>query len=389
MKEFGTRQKAFERRQMLSSAAAYALFALLAGRAALFLSGARTAAADSERDKAVAELKALTRSVDKARAEQAAVAAAHRSAAEAYRMMTDLPGERRLEGVTALAKMDQSKLDPFERQALVDRAAALRHELGQAAFERGKDAFRKNDWAAATDEFSRSLTMEPSGSQQLEASFRLGAALVRQHKYEPAIAPLKTFLEMDRGSKNREAAMSLLAQAYAQTGNREQAVAVVRETLPVKGALSGAEVADARVTTRRRTWWRRLPCRRRLLRRVRSPPPQRPLSEAMWTRRPRAGPRRSRPSPSPPPVSCPPRRRHTGASALTPWPRPAAARDVLREWSIRSQPALGTRPARATPRRRRFEQAASVRERLRACPGTGAGWTLPPRAGHRSAKTPT
>ena len=60
MKAFGARQKAFERRQMLSSAAAYALFALLAGAAALFLSGARTSAADSERDKAVAELRTRT-----------------------------------------------------------------------------------------------------------------------------------------------------------------------------------------------------------------------------------------------------------------------------------------------------------------------------------------
>jgi hypothetical protein len=161
MKAFERRQKAFDRRQMLSSAAAYALFALLAGGAALLLSGARTAVADSERDKAVAELKALTRSIDKDRTERAAVAAARRSAGEAYRMMTDLPGERRLEGITALAKMDQSKLDPFERQALADRAVALRHELGQAAFERGKEAFRNKEWAVATDELSRSLTMEP------------------------------------------------------------------------------------------------------------------------------------------------------------------------------------------------------------------------------------
>jgi len=249
MKAFGARQKQFDRRQMLSSGAAYTLFALLAGGAALFLSGARTSAADSERDRAVAELKAFTRSIEKDRAEQAAVAAVRRSAGEAYRMMTDLPGERRLEGVTALAKMDQSKLDPFERQALADRAAALRRELGQAAFERGKEAFRNKDWALATDELSRSLTMEPSESQQIEASFRLGAALVRQHKYEPAITPLKTFLEKDKGSKNREVAMSLLAQAYEQTGNREQAATVARELPPVKRALPAAEGVDARLTT--------------------------------------------------------------------------------------------------------------------------------------------
>jgi tetratricopeptide (TPR) repeat protein len=267
VKAFGARQKDFERRQMISSAAAYALFALLAGTAALLLSGARASAANGERDKAVAELKTLTQAIEKERADQAAVAAARRSATEAYRAMTELPGDRRLEGVTALGKVDQSKLDPLERQALADRAAALRRELGQTAFERGRAAFRRNEWPAATEDLSRFLAMQPTEpEQQLEASFMLGNALVQQRKYEPAIGPLKTFVEKDRRSKNREWAMTLLAQAYEQTGKPEQAASVAREALgmyPVsqftpmlkarlsaaKRAMSGAEGGDAGVTT--------------------------------------------------------------------------------------------------------------------------------------------
>ena len=266
VKAFGARQKEFERRQMLSSAAAYALFALLAGTAALLLSGARASAANGERDKAVAELKTLTQSIEKERADQAAVAAARRAATDAYRMMTELPGDRRLEGITALARVDQSKLDPLERQALADRAAVLRRELGQTAFERGKAAFRRNEWAAATEDLSRFLAMQPTEPEQLEASFMLGNALVQQRKYEPAIGPLKTFVEKDRRSKNREWAMTLLAQAYEQTGKPEQAAAVAREALGMypasqftpmlkarlsaaKRALSGAEGTDAGVTT--------------------------------------------------------------------------------------------------------------------------------------------
>ncbi len=267
VKAFGARQKEFERSQRISSAAAYALFALLAGTGALLLSGARASAANGERDKAVAELKTLTQAIEKERADQAAVAAARRSATEAYRMMTELPGDRRLEGITALAKVDQSKLDPLERQALADRAAALRRELGQTAFERGRSAFRRNEWAAATEDLSRFLAMQPTEpEQQLEASFMLGNALVQQRKYEPAIAPLKTFVEKDRRSKNREWAMTLLAQAYEQTGKPEQAASVARDALGMypasqftpmlkarlssaKRAMSGAEGTDAGVTT--------------------------------------------------------------------------------------------------------------------------------------------
>jgi len=267
VKAFGARQKDFERRQKLSSAAAYALFALLAGTAAVLLSGARASAANGERDKAMAELKTLTQAIEKERGDQAAVAAARRSATEAYRMMTELPGDRRLEGITALAKVDQSKLDPLERQALADRSAALRRELGQTAFDRGKAAFRRNEFAAATEDLSRFLAMQPTEpEQQLEASFMLGNALVQQRKYEPAIGPLKTFVEKDRRSKNREWAMTLLAQAYEQTGKPEQAAAVAREALgmyPVsqftpmlkarlataKRAMSGGDGTDAGVTT--------------------------------------------------------------------------------------------------------------------------------------------
>ena len=265
VKAFGARQKEFERRQMLSSAAAYALFALLAGTAALLLSGARASAANGERDKAVAELKTLTQSMEKERADQGAIAAARRSATDAYRMMTELPGDRRLEGITALAKVDQNKLDPLERQALADRAAALRRELGQTAFDRGKAAFRRNEWAAATEDLSRFLAMQPPEPDQIEASFMLGNALVQQRKYEPAIAPLKTFVEKDRRSKNREWAMTLLAQAYEQTGKPDQAANVAREALGMyppsqftpmlkarlsaaKRALSATDGTDAGVT---------------------------------------------------------------------------------------------------------------------------------------------
>jgi tetratricopeptide (TPR) repeat protein len=252
VKAFGARQRDFERRQRLSSAAAYTLFALLAGTAAVLLSGARASAANGERAKAVAELKTLTESLEKERAEQTTVAAARRAAGEAYRMMTELPGDRRLEGITALTRVDQSKLAPLERQALADRASALRHELGQTAFERGKSAFRRSEWAAATEDLSRFLAMQPSEPEELEASFLLGNALVQQRKFEPAVAPLKRFVEKDRRSRNREWAMTLLAQAYEQTGHPDQAAAVAREALGMYPASQFTPLLKARLSSAKR-----------------------------------------------------------------------------------------------------------------------------------------
>jgi tetratricopeptide (TPR) repeat protein len=252
VKSFALRQKEFERRQLMSSAAAYALFALLAGAAAFLLSGARSSAANQERDKAVGDLKALTQSVEKERGEQASTESARRAAAEAYRMMTELPGDRRLEGITALAKVDQSKLDPLERRALADRAASLRQELGQTAFERGKTAFRRNEWQGATEELSRFLAMNPPEQDQLEASFMLGNALIQQRKFEAAVAPLQRFVEKDRRSKNREWAMTLLAQAYEQTGHPDRAAAVAREALGTYPASQFTPLLKARLASAKR-----------------------------------------------------------------------------------------------------------------------------------------
>ena len=252
VKSFAVRQKEFERKQRLSSAAAYALFALLAGMAALLISGARASLARGERDRAVAELKALTETVEKERADQAAVAVARKSAAEAYRMMTDLPGDRRGEGLAALAKVDQRLLDPLERQALADRAAALRRELGQAAFDRGRAAFRRNDWQAAVDELTRFLAMQPPEQDQLDASFLLGSALMQQRKYQAAVPPLQRFVENDKRSKNREWAMALLAQAQEQTGHPELAAAVAREALGTYPASQFSPMLRARLASAKR-----------------------------------------------------------------------------------------------------------------------------------------
>ena len=69
---------------------------------------------------------------------------------------------------------------------------------------------------------------------------------------EPAIAPLKTFVEKDRRSKNREWAMTLLAQAYEQTGKPDQAASVAREALGMYPASQFTPMLKARLSTAKR-----------------------------------------------------------------------------------------------------------------------------------------
>src|SRR4051812_3486800 len=138
LKMVGKRQEDFQKRQWISSGAAYVAFAVIAVGGGLMISTARTAGAGAEKERLEKQVADLTQQVDKQKAEAQGLATAQRNASEVYRAMTTLPGDERLKGVDQLVKLDTSKLSMLERQALTDKADQLRREIGQAAFERGK-----------------------------------------------------------------------------------------------------------------------------------------------------------------------------------------------------------------------------------------------------------
>jgi tetratricopeptide (TPR) repeat protein len=146
-------------------------------------------------------------------------------------MMTGLPGEERLKGIDALAKLDQARLSPFGRQVLTDRAALLRREVGAGILDKGKAAFRKQDWPETIDQLTRFLGMAPQPDDAVEASYYLGNALLQVRKFEDAIRHLSHFVDADKRAKNREFALVLLVQAHDALGQREKANEVAREGL--------------------------------------------------------------------------------------------------------------------------------------------------------------
>ncbi|MBX5483875.1 MAG: tetratricopeptide repeat protein [Myxococcaceae bacterium] len=231
LKAVGKRQEEFEKRRIVSSATAYVLFALLAGAAAVLISNARvaSAAADKERDQKTIEQ--LSKTIAEARAAEAARKAAAGQAFEVYRQMTQLPGDERLKGVEAYARMEMTHVSPLEKQALKDRAEALREEIGQAAFERGKQAFRRADMDGTIQELTRFMAMNPRPEDAGDASFFLGCAYHQQRKFEQAAQYLSAFVTADKKSRNRDYAMLLLSQAYEQTGALQKAADVAREAI--------------------------------------------------------------------------------------------------------------------------------------------------------------
>ncbi|MBJ6762332.1 tetratricopeptide repeat protein [Myxococcaceae bacterium JPH2] len=252
VKAVGKRHEDFQKRQWLSSAVAYALFAILATGAAVMVTSARSSSATGERERLEKQVADLSSQQEKQRGELSSHQTAQRAAAEVYKMMTTLPGDERLKGIDALVKLDTSRLSSLERQALNDRAAILRRETGDAALERGKAAFRRNEMSAVVEDLSRFLAMNPSEADALDASFFLGTAYNQLRQHEKAVPLLVRFVENDKKSKTRDYAMLLLAQSYQETNQLEKAAETVRSALATYPATQYLSQFRGRLSTVKR-----------------------------------------------------------------------------------------------------------------------------------------
>ncbi len=231
LKLVGKRQEDFQRRQWISSAVAYAVFAGLCIAGAIAVSNARTASAGADRERLEKQVKELSAQIDQLKAADVALAANERTANEVYRMMSQAQGDERLKGIDALAKIDQSKLSPFARVVLADRATLLRKEVGSAFLDRGKAAFRRQDYPGTVTELTRFMAMNPVEEDAVEASYFLGNALIQTRKPDEAIAHLQRYVAGDKRAKNRDYAMLMLVQAFDATGQRDKAAEIAREAV--------------------------------------------------------------------------------------------------------------------------------------------------------------
>ncbi len=231
LKHVAQTQEGFRRRSWFATGAAYLGFVGLCVAGVVAILNASTAAERADRERLERQAAELSAQLDRQKTETAAALAAERAAGEVYKLMTALPGEERLKGLDALARVDQSRLSPFARQVLQDRAALLKKEVGAGILERGKAAFRKQDYASAIEELSRFMALSPTGDEALEASFFLGSALVQTRKFDEAVKHLSRYVEGDKKARVRDFAMLLLMQSYEVLGQKDRSLEVAREAV--------------------------------------------------------------------------------------------------------------------------------------------------------------
>ncbi len=231
LKRVAQQQQDFQKRSWFSSGVAYLGFMGLCAAAAILVSNAKATSATADKERLEKQVADLTAQNEKQRVDATSVSAAEQSAAQIYKMMTTLTGEERLKGIDAMGKADLTKLSPFERQVLQDRALLLRKEIGAGILDKGKTAFRKQDWPETIEQLGRFLTMNPPEDDALDASFYLGNALLQSRKFEESIKPLARYVDGDKKAKNRDFAMLLLVQAYDTVGQKDKALEVTREAI--------------------------------------------------------------------------------------------------------------------------------------------------------------
>ncbi len=229
LKVVTAQQDAFQRRTWFSTAAVYVLFVGLCVAGVISLSNARASAANAEKERLEKSVGDLNATIEKLKGDATQAQAAEQTALQVYRQMTTLPGEERLKGIDALGKLEQTKLSPFAKLVLQDRAIGLRKEVGGAVLEKGKAAFRRQDWAESINQLNRFLNMDPAPEDALEAAFFLGNSYFQSRKFDEAIKHLTRFADGDKRAKTRDFALLMLMQSYDMTGNRDQAVATAKD----------------------------------------------------------------------------------------------------------------------------------------------------------------
>ena len=231
LKLLGKQQGDFRKKIWVSSAAAYVLFALLCGVGAVSIGSLRASTAKAELSKAREVAEEAKVQMKEMREERQLREAALRQATDAFRTMSASQGDERLKGIEALSKLEVDKLPVLVREMLTDKAEQLKKEIGALAFERGKQAMRRQEFAVAIPAFTQFIDLKPPESDMLEASFQLGNALVQTRSHAAALEHLQRYVAANKRGRSREFAQLLLVQALDATGEKEEAAKVAREAL--------------------------------------------------------------------------------------------------------------------------------------------------------------
>ena len=223
LKQMGRKQELFEKRHMMTSVAAYFLFAAIATLGAFTFARSEIRGAREESATNEGKAKQLTQELETTRRLDAARREASEKAARAYDLLgSEKEGPGQTLAMDQAMHLDRQLITRLEAKALDDRAAGMRAKMAQSALERGNAAFRRNDWATTAQELTRYTELEPKVEEPM-VWFRLGNALTQAKEHQRAIPALENFIKSTGSTKTAQYAGYLLGTDYEETGNADKA----------------------------------------------------------------------------------------------------------------------------------------------------------------------
>jgi len=220
MEVLAQRTKSRNRAQQLNSFVAYVLFTVLLGGAFYVLYQSRSAAITSARDEALEsaqEARARARDLQDSQVDRKRSA---RAAAEYYRLIREGRSSEVIAGYSALEELDLSET---EREVFVDGLKNARAEMVEAGFLAGVEAFRRNDFEAATAELRRGLAYADEGQRMAEMRYYLGISLSSQGSQPEAIEQLEKAIEGRVDQAGIDDARLHLANTLVKAGSLPEA----------------------------------------------------------------------------------------------------------------------------------------------------------------------
>ena len=201
LKQMGRKQELFEKRHMMTSVAAYFLFAAIATLGAFTFARSEIRGAREESATNEGKAKQLTQELETTRRLDAARREASEKAARAYDLLgSEKEGPGQTLAMDQAMHLDRQLITRLEAKALDDRAAGMRAKMAQSALERGNAAFRRNDWATTAQELTRYTELEPKVEEPM-VWFRLGNALTQAKEHQRAIPALENFIKSTGSTK--------------------------------------------------------------------------------------------------------------------------------------------------------------------------------------------
>lgn len=192
METLAQRNKSQSWAGQLNSFVAYVLFTVLLGGGFYVLYQSRSAALTKARDEALesaSEARARARELQDSQVERKRSA---RAAADYYRLIRE---GRSSEVIAGYAALEELELSEAEREVFVDGLKNARKEMVEAGFLAGVEAFRRNDFEAATAELRRGLAYAEEGERMAEMRYYLGISLSSQGSQPEAIEQLEKAIE--------------------------------------------------------------------------------------------------------------------------------------------------------------------------------------------------